>query len=69
MAMLLESFKKTGRRQLDSRFIVCPHTLSTKKFQEPAASKITQQKGSVIYREDSIKDFSTHCGVAVDNSL
>ena len=44
--------------------LLCPHTLSTKKIQERAASKITQQKGSVNYREDSI----THCGVAVVNS-
>ena len=57
--------KKDGRRQLDSRFSICPHTLSTKKIQGPASSKITQQKGSVNYREDSI----THCGVAVVNSL
>ena len=34
-----------------------------------AASKITQQKGSVKYREDSIKDSITHCGVAIINSL
>ena len=61
--------KKNGRRQLESRFIVCPHTLSTKKIQEPAASKITQQKGSVNYREHSIKDSVTHCGLAVVNSL
>ena len=42
--------------------------LSTRKIQEPAASKITQQKGPVNYREDSIKDSITHCGVAVINS-
>ena len=69
MAMLLQSFKKTDRRQLDSRFIVCSHTLSTKKIQEPAASKITEQKGSVNSSEDSVKDSITHCGVAVVNSL
>ena len=42
-------------------------SLSTKKKnkQKPAASKITKQKGSVNYKEDSI----IHCGVAVINSL
>ena len=36
-----------------------------KKIQEPAASKMTQQKVSVNYKEDSI----TNRGVAVVNSL
>ena len=40
-----------------------------KKIQEPAVSKITQQKGSVNYKKDSIDDSITHCGVAVVNSL
>ena len=45
---------KTAATNWMAGFIMCPHTLSTEKIQEAAASKITQQKGSVNYKEDSI---------------
>ena len=54
-------------KRLDSRFMSTyfEHTHTQKKIQEPAASKMTQQKVSVNYKEGSI----THRGVAVVNSL
>ena len=50
MAMLLESFIKNSRRQLDSCLI-----FEHKNIHEPAASKISQQKAKVLWtmRKDS----------------
>ena len=40
-----------------------------KRIQQLAASKITQQKGSEDYKEDSTYDCINHCRVAVVKSL
>ena len=70
MAMLLKSFKKkTAAANSIAASLYVHIQFEYKKIREPEASKITQQKGSVNYKEDSIKDFITHCGVAVVNSL
>ena len=45
LAILLWSFIKNSRPELDSRFVKGLPSFSTKSIQESAASKITQQKG------------------------